>query len=420
MNSTRRWVRAVVQMAACAMFFLAAAAQCASAQQQKPKVRTITAFVRLDPGRYEQQVATALAFLQKAKGVYERAGYDVETLRLVTQPFPRFTQDMTPESSLAFFTRLDALAAKDDLEISVGPAMLLDSDNPIEADRLAQVIAKTTHISGSVVIAGSDGIHWRAIHAAAGVIKYLEDNTPHSEGNFRFAALATVPEYVPFFPAAYHDGFGRQFAVGLESANVIAEVLAKQQPPYEMHQALVAQINNALNNVDGLGSILEGQTGWDFMGIDLSPAPSKDVSIGAAIESAQGGNKLGSPGTLSTIALITGALSDILLKKTGFSGVMLPVLEDSVLAQRWSEGALTLNDILSYSAVCGTGLDAVPLPGEVTQQQIERILGDVASLSVKWSKPLTARLLPVAGKHAGDRTEFDDPRLVNTTLQPLR
>ncbi len=231
MNSTRRWVRAIVRAAACAIFCIAAAAQCASAQQPKPKVRTITAFVRLDPGRYEQQIATTLAFLQKAKGVYERAGYEVETLRLVTQPFPRFTQDMTPESSLAFFARLDALAAKDNLEISVGPAMLLDSDNPLEADRLAQVIAKTTHISGSVVIAGSDGIHWRAIHAAAGVIKYLEDNTPHSEGNFRFAALATVPEYVPFFPAAYHDGFGRQFAVGVESAGVVGEVLAEAAAP---------------------------------------------------------------------------------------------------------------------------------------------------------------------------------------------
>ncbi len=417
MNSTRRWVRAALQVAACMILLLAAGAPRASAQQ-KPKVRTITAFVRLDPGRYEQQVATTLAFLQKAKDVYERAGFEVETLRLVTQPFPRFTQDMTPEASMAFFTRLDALAAKDGLEISVGPAMLLDSDNPLEAERLGQVLSKTTHLSGSVVIAGTDGIHWRAIHAAAGVIKYLEDNTPHSEGNFRFAALSMVPEYVPFFPAAYHDGFGRQFAIGVESANVVAEVLAKRQPPYEMHQALVAQLENSLNSIDGLGNILDNQTGWDFMGIDLSPAPSKDASIGAAIEAALGA-KLGSPGTLSTVALITGALGDIMLKKTGFSGVMLPVLEDPVLAQRWDEGALSLNDLLSYSAVCGTGLDAVPLPGDVTQEQLERILGDVASLSVKWSKPLTARLLPVAGKHARDRTDFADPRLINATLQPL-
>ena len=46
-------------------------------------------------------------------------------------------------------------------------------------------------------------------------------------------------------------------------------------------------------------------------------------------------------------------------------------------------------------------------------------MGDVASLAVKWHKPLSARLLPVAGKKAGDRSEFDDPFLVNAVLQPV-
>jgi len=416
MNSTRRWVRAVARAAACAAILVAGAA--AGSAQQKPKIRTITAFVRLDPSRYEQQVAAALEFLQKAEGVYQRGGFEVESLRIVTQPFPRFTQDMTPEAAMAFFTNLDALAAKDDLEICVGPVMTLDSDNPLEAEKLAQVLSRTTHLYGSIVIAGSDGIHWKAIRAAAGIIKYLENDTPHSEGNFRFAALAMVPENSPFFPAAYHDSFGRQFAVGVESASVVAEVLAQRQDPATMRRAIVAQLGLALNSVDGFGSILDEQTGWDFLGIDLSPAPAKDDSIGAAIETASGA-KLGAPGTLSIVAVITGALNDIMLKKIGLNGLMLPVLEDSRIAQRWGEGALTLDDLLSYSSVCATGLDAVPLPGDVSVEEIERILGDVASLSVKWSKPLTARLLPVQGKRAGDRTGFDDPRLVNTTLQPL-
>ena len=52
-------------------------------------------------------------------------------------------------------------------------------------------------------------------------------------------------------------------------------------------------------------------------------------------------------------------------------------------------------------------------------EQLERILGDVASLSVKWHKPLAARLQPVAGKKAGEMTEFDDPFLVNAKIQPL-
>jgi uncharacterized protein (UPF0210 family) len=74
---------------------------------------------------------------------------------------------------------------------------------------------------------------------------------------------------------------------------------------------------------------------------------------------------------------------------------------------------------LAYSAVCGTGLDTVPLPGDVSEEQIARILGDVASLAWKWHKPLSARLLPVKGMQAGDSTAFQDQYLFNTKLHAL-
>jgi len=61
----------------------------------------------------------------------------------------------------------------------------------------------------------------------------------------------------------------------------------------------------------------------------------------------------------------------------------------------------------------------VPLPGDVTEEQIARILGDVAALASKWHKPLTARLLPVKDKHAGDQSNFDDPHLTNATIEVL-
>jgi hypothetical protein len=38
---------------------------------------------------------------------------------------------------------------------------------------------------------------------------------------------------------------------------------------------------------------------------------------------------------------------------------------------------------------------------------------------VNWSKPLSARLLPVAGAKPGDRTTFDDPNLLSTVIPPL-
>jgi hypothetical protein len=98
---------------------------------------------------------------------------------------------------------------------------------------------------------------------------------------------------------------------------------------------------------------------------------------------------------------------------------MVPILEDNILAKRYAEGTFNIDSLLAYSAVCAGGLDTVPLPGDVSEDRIARILGDVATLAFKWQKPLAARLLPVAGKKAGDRTGFDSPSMVNTTIQPI-
>ena len=98
---------------------------------------------------------------------------------------------------------------------------------------------------------------------------------------------------------------------------------------------------------------------------------------------------------------------------------MVPVLEDKLIARRWAEGTITTDSLLAYSAVCGTGLDTVPYPGDIGEAQLARILGDVASLAYKWHKPLSARLLPVKGKKAGDSTDFSSQYLFNTQLHAL-
>ena len=53
---------------------------------------------------------------------------------------------------------------------------------------------------------------------------------------------------------------------------------------------------------------------------------------------------------------------------------------------------VSLDALLSYSAVCGTGLDTIPLPGDITEERLDLIIGDMASLAFKWHKPLSARL----------------------------
>jgi uncharacterized protein (UPF0210 family) len=400
-----------------AAFLLAAIVAPASAQE-KAKIRTITAFIRLDPGQYKQQVTDTLTMLRNAKARYGLAGYEVQTIRITTQPFTEYTHGMSKQSALAFFHDLDALARQENVSISIGPALMDDKDDPGQAELLEEILGLTNNLYGSVVIAGTDGAHWKSIHSAAGIIKYLEDHGDKGLGNFRFAAIANVPGYTPFYPASYHQGLGRQFAIALESANVVAAVMAVQRDAEVTRQALISELGLQARSVEDIASKIDRETGWTYMGLDLSPAPMKYASIGSAVAGFTGG-RFGTSGTLTAVGTITSALRDITVKKVGYSGVMMPVMEDTRLAQLWGEGALSMDQLLAYSAVCGTGLDTIPLPGDVSIQQLERILGDVATLSVKLSKPLSARLLPVAGAKPGDQTSYDDPNLVNTVIQPL-
>jgi uncharacterized protein len=389
-----------------------------STAAEKPKVRTITAFIRMDTTQYKQQVADTLKILRNAKARFDLAGYTVETIRISTQPFPEYTRGMSKQDTLAFFHDLDNLAKQEGFIVSIGPALMSEKDDLAQAQLLSEILGLTNNLSGSIVVAGNDGVHWKAVRAAADVMKYLEDHTDHSLGNFRFAAIANVPAYTPFFPASYHQGQGHQFAIALESANVVAAAMAVPRDVEATRQAIIAELGMHANAVEDVASKIDQETGWTYMGLDISPAPMKDVSIGSATAGATGG-RFGTSGTLTAAATITSALRDITVKKVGYNGLMMPVLEDTRLAQLWSEGALSMDQLLAYSAVCGTGLDTIPLPGDITAEQLARIIGDVATLSAKLSKPLSARLLPLAGVKPGDRTTLDDPNLVNTVLQPL-
>lgn len=387
---------------------------------QKAKIRTVTAFLKLNRATYEQQIDETLDFLQKAKTELEQGGYEVQTIRIATQPFGEYTGDLSEVDGFKFLRELDRLAVAKGFTISVGPAMLHLGDDPKRAELLANALAPGENIDGSVLIAGEDGIHWDAIESAASVIQFLAVHSPRSSANFRFAAGALTPAATPFFPTGYENGNDHGFALGLQSANVVMEALsgAKSGGVGEAEKAIVDKLGPQAQEIEGICRDVARKTGWHYDGIDVSPVPMKRESIGAAIE-AFTGSWFGSSGTLTTAALITRALQVIPVTRVGYSGLMMPVMEDQTIAKRWSEGSISIDGLLAYSSVCGTGLDVVPLPGRVTHLQLVRILGDVASLSVKWKKPLSARLMPVAGKDVGDRTDFDDPRIVNAMIRPL-
>jgi uncharacterized protein len=384
----------------------------------KPHVRTITAFINLDRSQYQLQFAETAKFLGYAKTVFESRGYTVETLRIVTQPFPEYTQGLSTDDAVRFFKNLDGLADQYHVRLAIGSAYLAGNDGDAQADLLAAVLQNTKFIFGSLAVTNDSGINWPAVNAAARVIKKLSESTPHSEGNWHFAANASVPPYSPFFPGAYHSGSGRQFAIGLASAGLVNTAAQNAPDLAAARRQIIDAFFNAAFDVEDTAQRIDREQGWIYMGLDLSPASSQGASIGAAIETISK-QPLGSSGTMTAVGVITSALKEIGARRTGYSGVMLPVLEDPTLAERWNQGRLSLDQLLSYSAVCATGLDTIPLPGDTSVEDLARIIGDVATLSVKWNKPLSARLLPVKEKHAGEMTEFTDPYLINALIRPL-
>lgn len=404
---------------------LLAACVCGSAWGQtpadsvNPKVRAITGFVRLEQGTWEKQVAETLVVLRKAKSEFEAAGYQVETVRITTQPLGELVAGMPEEQALAFLGRLDQLSGKESFDLNVGPAMLHDSDAPAALHLLEQALSTLPNIEASTIIADESGIHWKTIHQTAELVKYVAEHSPRAQGTFNFTATAMLKPLGPFYPGSYHTGPGKQFAIGFEGANVVAEIFTKDKGNAE---AATADLTTALTKhakvADAVGNKVAAETGWSYVGVDPTPAPLGDVSIAAAIEDFTGA-KFGSSGTLTAARIITAAVKAVPVKQIGYSGLMVPVMEDKLMAQRWAEGTFNVDSLLAYSAVCGTGLDTIPLPGDVSVEQMERMYADVASLAAKWNKPLSARLQPIPGKKAGDRTEFQDPFLFNTTLHPL-
>ena len=73
---------------------LAAQTSSAPTASSNPKVRAITGFVRLDRATYPKQLADALVVLRRVKAEFESSGYEVETVRLTTQPLAELVAGM--------------------------------------------------------------------------------------------------------------------------------------------------------------------------------------------------------------------------------------------------------------------------------------------------------------------------------------
>ncbi|HEY7357051.1 MAG TPA: DUF711 family protein, partial [Ktedonobacterales bacterium] len=293
---------------------------------------------------------------------------------------------------------------------------------------LTDVLTMNPALSASVQIASTSvGLRIDAALPAARVICDLARQTNEGLGNLFFAVTANCPPQTPFFPAAYHDSPDWGFSIGLQSAGLVGDTLravAQEQGSglaALRDGAATARLISVLEEVGRpMADMCDAWREHDiaYYGLDLSPAPYGEESIADAIEQAGLGH-FGEAGTTAVAAAITAALKGTSLRTCGYCGLMLPPVYDAVISERLAEGRLTLDSLLLYSAICGSGLDCIPIPGDTAPERIAHLLLDVGALAARLRKPLSAKLLPMLGKHAGEMTTFSSPYLVNAPILRL-
>lgn len=383
------------------------------------RIRSITYFIDPHWPVDDQAIQQAAAFSLAARQVFESAGFEVQTTRLASIPFPQLLPELTAQSLLSLTSQMEEVVRQSDFEyVSLGPAL---PDKPQAYELIAEAIAATKNIffSGLMTTPGG-GVSLPATRACAQVIHDAAQLSPDGFANLRFAALANVPAGAPFFPASYHQGTQPGFALAMEAADLAVRAFSQSGSLEQARQDLVDEIERLAGQLDHIAQELSHQFNIAFKGLDftLAPFPHPDLSFGTAIE------RIGSPasglhGSLAAAAILADTLDQAKYPRTGFNGLMMPVLEDATLAERAAQGSLSVKDLLMYSAVCGTGLDTIPLPGDASPQQLQAVLLDLAALSQRLDKPLTARLMPIPGKAAGDPTGFDFAFFANSRVMAL-
>ena len=387
------------------------------------KIRSITCFY--DPGspRAGQILETLSAFAQKAAQHFAEECFEVQSTRLATTPFPTWLPLDNVSAAVEKVLQAETDAQRAGFGyLGLGPAL---PSIPQSYDLLLPMLKATKNVFfGGVMASLAGGIFLPAVKACARVVEQAAPVTLDGFTNLRFAALANVAAYSPFFPAAYATGERPAFALAIEAADVAHEAFSQAGSLDEARRNLIKNLDDKCACLERLSLELSASFDVEFKGIDcsLAPFPVDWCSIGGSLESL-GIASLGLHGSLAAAAFLADTLDRGSWKKTGFNGLMLPVLEDSVLALRTSQ-TLTVKDLLLFSAVCGTGLDTVPLPGAVSAGQIEALLLDVSALALRLNKPLTARLMPVPGKTAGEMTAFDfsffsNGRVMDLEAQPV-
>lgn len=264
-----------------------------------------------------------------------------------------------------------------------------------------------------------------ALHCAHTIIKASKLSS-NGFDNFRMGISLNPKENTPFFPFSYalKDNC---FSIAVEVARSIEEEIKScNNESFEViRKRLINSIGTQSQIIDGIAIDISNEIGTEYSGLDMSLAPFPDEGVSVVgILKLLGLEEIGANGSLFFTSFLTDLLKEIItrynLKATGFNGVMYSLLEDQQLCEANNKKLLSIDSLILYSSLCGCGLDMVPVPGNILEEELASIILDVASLSIRLDKPLGVRILPIPNGFTNEYTQFDMDFLTNTRILDVK
>jgi len=278
----------------------------------------------------------------------------------------------------------------------------------------------------NLIVTKDNMIDHRAILQASRIVKQVSQSGQNGFHNFRLGISCNPCANTPFFPFSYStDELG--FSIALELPPLIQKILEKNKGAntQEMREKIASTIIPEVKKLEEICYDIENKTDAKYHGIDLSlaPFPEEKGSVGKLLEML-GLDILGSNGTLFFTSFYTDLLKHIIkessIKSVGFNGVMFSLMEDTRLCKYNNQNVFSIDSLISYAAVCGCGLDMVPIPGIIFEEELASIVLDIAGMSTTLSKPLGVRVLPIPEKNEGEMTQFKMDFLCNTRIKKIK
>jgi len=396
------------------------------------KIRTITTFLTLtkDKGTWKNEISKACTFCNELTQKFTDNSYEVQSIRIVTNAFGEYLDTTTLQSAkddLQYLSDLLNSFVSEGLRIrfAIGEAKTVH-----EIQLLPQLIKDYGDLCNACVnvpVSQFGILDNELITHSSKAVQEISKITPRGEGNFNFTVNFNCKPYIPYFPASYHDSnLENSYVIGFETPDLLVHVLEEfnKNKTITNHQELFNEYYNVMSealqyHVDEALKVLDTYENDDFkfVGIDSSAAPSKNCSSMATVYELLGVPYFGASGSVEASSLLTKVFKGIQnTPLVGFSGLMLAVIEDLGLAKGTVENEYEIRSLLTYSSVCGIGLDTVPIAGDTSVEKISALMRDTGTMAFRLNKPLTVRLFPYPSKKAGDMTEYESDDLCNCAI----